>query len=181
MLLSWYAHLSDQGPLSLHRQTCILCAHSAIPSISVYTYLRFGGRNGVHLHIFEIWGPEWCPLTHISNMGAGMVSIYTYFKFGVRNGVRLHIFQFWVPDMVSVYTYLRFGSTLPRCCLINSVNRSLARVASLSCQSRASCGILDKGTQDVGPAKRLVTFLRFLVARFICSVSLPTPIWRLID
>ena len=33
--------------------------------VSIYTYLRFWARNGVHLHIFDIWGPEWCPFTHI--------------------------------------------------------------------------------------------------------------------
>ena len=50
--------------------------------VSIYTYLTFLGRNGVHLHIFQFWGPEWCPFTHISNLGPG-------------NGVHLHIFQFW--------------------------------------------------------------------------------------
>ena len=50
--------------------------------VSTYTYLRFGGRNGVHLHIFDILGPEWGPFTHISILGPGMVSIYTYFNFG---------------------------------------------------------------------------------------------------
>ena len=52
--------------------------------VSIYTYLTFWGRNGVHLHIFQFWRPEWGPFTHISILGPEMVSIYTYFKFGGR-------------------------------------------------------------------------------------------------
>ena len=55
--------------------------------VSIYTYLTFWSRNGVHLHIFQFWGPEWCPFTHISNLGAG-------------NGVHLHIFQIWTQVWV---------------------------------------------------------------------------------
>ena len=89
--------------------------------VSIYTYLRFGGRNGVHLiHIFHILWPEWDPFTHISILAPGMGSIYTYFNFGAGNGVHLHIFQIWGPEMVSIYTYFKFG---PRCGLNNPINR----------------------------------------------------------
>ena len=97
-----------------------------------------GPGNGVHLHIFQFWGLgmvstytyfnlgawTWGPFTYISNLGPGMVSIYTYFNSGTRNGFHLHIFQIWGLGMVSIYTYLRFGPPYPRCCLINSVNRT---------------------------------------------------------
>ena len=68
--------------------------------VSIYTYLRFWCRNGVHLHIFQFWRPEWGPFTHISILGPEMVSIYTYFKFGGRNGIHLHIFQIWAQVWV---------------------------------------------------------------------------------
>ena len=88
--------------------------------VSTYTYFNFGVRSGVHLHIFQFWGPKWGPFTHISILGSEMVSIYTYFNFGVRNDVHLHIFQIWGPEMVFIYTYFKFG---PRCGLNNPINR----------------------------------------------------------
>ena len=65
--------------------------------MSIYTFFNLGGWNGIHLHIFDILGAEWDPLTHISHLGAG-------------DGVRLHIFQIWDPGMVSIYTYFNSGA-----------------------------------------------------------------------
>ena len=91
--------------------------------VSTYTYLRFGGRNGVHLHVFHILGPEWCPFTHISILGPGYRVHLHIFQFGGRNGIHLHIFQIgggrkWCP-----FTHISNLGPPPRCCLINSVNR----------------------------------------------------------
>ena len=50
-------------------------------------FWTFQGWDGVRLRHFNIWGPEWCPFTHILNLGAG-------------NGVHLNIFQIWAQVWV---------------------------------------------------------------------------------
>ena len=40
-----------------------------------------GGRNGICLHMFEIWDPEWCPFTFFLTLGLEMVSVYTFLRF----------------------------------------------------------------------------------------------------
>ena len=89
--------------------------------VSVYTYLRFGTGNGIHLHIFQFWGPDmvsiytyfncgawiWCPFIHISIWDPDMVSIYTYFKLGAwKWGPFTHI-SILGPEIVSIDTYFK--------------------------------------------------------------------------